>query len=42
MVIALSNGYLRDNTGKPYGELAEKLDKHLRLLKQALYKEEYL
>ncbi|MDR2492625.1 MAG: TetR/AcrR family transcriptional regulator [Coriobacteriales bacterium] len=42
MVSALSNGYLRDYIDKPRDELVEKMDKHLRLLKQALYKEEYL
>jgi hypothetical protein len=42
MVSALSNGYLHDNTDKPQEELVQKLDKYLSLLKQALYKEEYL
>jgi AcrR family transcriptional regulator len=42
MVSALSNGYLRDNTDKPQDELVHKLDKYLSLLKQAVYKEEYL
>jgi AcrR family transcriptional regulator len=42
MVTALSNGYLRDNTDKPQSELIKQLDKYLHLLKQALYKEEYL
>jgi AcrR family transcriptional regulator len=42
MVTALSNGFLRGNPDKPKAELVAKLDRYLNLLKQALYKEEYL